>query len=105
MTGEVLDPPDHRAVARVFGVTQKPRYLPSARRVCASSPGKALKKIILTGTKIHCSASTMYRKRLRSSGRFGRSVSDMYDETTSPSIARMSMLRTTRGKLYESTVS
>ena len=37
-----------------FGVTQKPIYLPNIKRVCDSSPGIALKRIIVSGTIIHC---------------------------------------------------
>ena len=43
-------------VRRLFGVTWYSRYLPNRSLVWASSAGMALKKMLTTGVKVHCTA-------------------------------------------------
>jgi hypothetical protein len=74
------------------------------RRVCASRPGIALKIIMVTGTNTHCTASTIYFKRLFSFGRGGSIVREITEEMTRPNMATMRRSRTRIGRLYERTV-
>ena len=91
-----------------FSVTQKPRYLPSIRRIWASKAGNEPNKIKVTGSKSHCKNTVDFLYHLIchfiSFGIGGKSIVLKIAETIIPTIEIVIILPVKIGRLNDKTV-
>ena len=77
---------------RLFGVTQKPMYFPSIRRVWASKAGIEPRKIVVAGNNTHCTSIQKYLNLPYLRGLGGSRTIDKIAEEIKPNIERVMII-------------